>query len=293
MDHLEDCMNEFSRLRLWGMAALSLGLNTACQNETPAFREEDLAAIAVSVSEGEYENEDRDNVFTFEDETTNETGTDALDIDDELDPAPRGKGRAEVYAGHEGGEDEPDAYGNGQSRRNSADQDPESDSSSTESMPSHSSSPAYSISNDDSKSIARACSRHFKGIASKIVVLSAGDSVQSLSLSAQTVLAVRLVGNQQRVKLSLAAGQPLAGLCLVLRGHEPSLQLTSEAGVKKMVYLAAGDESKGEIELSSHLDASYIELSGHASQLNLRGVDEGVCENARLRNHSVKIRCDP
>ncbi len=273
-------MTDLSRLSLGGLVSLSLWV-TACQNETPAFTEQDMAAIAVSVSDGSYDNEARDNVFTIDDESSQES------MDEETDSSAKSKARAGSYAGTQ----DIDDAGESDSNRNSADQDPEEASSSSPS--SSDQNPVYGISSDDSKAIAKSCSQHFKGTASRIVVLSPGESAQSLTLSSQTVLAIRLTGNQQSLKLSLAAGQPLAGICLVLRGHESSIQLISGALVKKMVYLAAGDQSKGEIQFSNGLDASTIDLSGHEAQLNLRGVSSSVCNEARLRNHSARINCAP
>lgn len=283
-------MTEFSRLSLWGLVSLSLGI-TACRSETPAFTEQDMAAIAVSVSEGGYENEDRDNVFTIEDEISQESMDDEGDIGDETDPSAKAKGRPDAYAGSL--ETEDDSEEKSQPNRHSVDQEAEPGTSSGSSPSTSGSTPAYGISSDDSKAIAKACSQHFKGTASKVVVLSAGESAQSLTLSPQTVLAVRLTGNQQSLNLALAAGQSLAGLCLVLRGHESSIQLSSGAAVKKMVYLAAGDQSKGDIQFANGLEASTIELTGHQAQLNLRGVNSSVCNAARLRNHSAKINCAP
>jgi hypothetical protein len=292
-------MTEFARLPLWGLVSLTLGI-TACRNESPAFTEQDMASIAVSVAEGGYENEDRDNIFTIDDEASNESTNDSVDSVDEGGPSPKRKGPPETYAGYQDAEDESDEGSH--PNRHSADQDAAPDSNSnSDSAPSNSgtaqsssgSTPAYGISSDDSKAIAKACSQHFKGTASKIVVLSAGESAQTLTLGSQTVLAVRITGNQQALNLTLAEGQPLAGLCLVLRGHESSIQLTSGAAVKKMVYLAAGDQSSGSIQFSNGLEASYIELTGHEAQLDMLGVDDNVCKAARLRNHSAQIRCTP
>lgn len=301
-------MTEFTRLPLWGLVSLTLGI-TACRNESPAFTEQDMASIAVSVAEGGYEDEDRDNIFTIEDEASNESINDGVDNVDEGSSPPKRKGPPETYAGYQEAEDESDEGSH--PNRHSADQDVSPDSNSnSDSGPSNSNSdgapsnsstaqtssgttPAYGISSDDSKAIAKACSQHFKGAASKIVVLSAGESAQTLTLGSQTVLAIRLTGNQQTLNLALAEGQPLAGLCLVLRGHESSIQLTSGATVKKMVYLAAGDQSSGSIQFSNGLEASHIELTGHEAQLDMRGVDNSVCKAARLRNHSAKIRCTP
>jgi hypothetical protein len=274
---LEGCMTDSSRLSLWGLVVLSLGLTTACRNETPAFTEQDMAAIAVSVLEDGYENEDRENVFSIDDEMSSENTEDNLDGIDNEEPSRKGQGRPDDEAAHP--------------NRKNADQ--ETDDASDAASSGKSSSSAYGINSDDSKAIAKACSKHFKGMGAKIVVLSAGDSVQSLSLSSQTVLALRLTGHQPSLKLALAAGQALAGLCIVMRGHEPTLQLNNGATVKKMVYLAAGDQSMGDIQFSNGLEESYIELAGHQAELSLRGVDASVCDSARLRNHSNRIHCIP
>ncbi|MDQ3234460.1 MAG: hypothetical protein M3Q07_21875 [Pseudobdellovibrionaceae bacterium] len=270
-------MTDFSRL--WTMA-LSLGITTACQNEPPVFHELDMAPLAISVAETGYEGEVRDNLFTIDD------AEDESNISDEGRTSPSGKGRPEGYAGSSSEEDE---EAEEDDRRHSADQDAEPSSLS----PSPHAGGGLAVGGSDAKAVAKACAQHFKGIASKLVVYSPGDSLQSLALGPNTVLAIRLAGNKQSLNLALTAGQPLAGICFVLHGHESSIQFTSASPVTKMVYLAAGDQARGDIRFGNGLDTSRIELSGHAPQLNLSGVDSSACDNARLRNHSAEIRCVP
>jgi hypothetical protein len=62
----------------------------------------------------------------------------------------------------------------------------------------------------------------------------------------------------------------------------------------RLVYLAAGDESKGEIQVSdATLGSSRIEMSGHAPSLIIKGASASHCSEALLKNKSARIQCSP
>ncbi len=273
--------------RLTLFALVPLGL-VACQNEPPAFVEQGVVPIALTVSETGGDNgTSRGNEFIIEDED-----------EETRDAEARADSKILGYSSYVGDEetaegDNTDADADATAEADEAqDEKPESKAAVARDTAQPQETPVKA---DNAAAIAAACGRHLKGFASKIVVISADEALSSLNIGPDTALAVRLTGNQSRLSLSLGAGQPLAGICFVMRGHESSAQFTTASDVKKLVYLAAGDQSKGELQWNdgAALGAARIELTGHAPSLSLSGVSATACNGALLKNKSARVQCSP
>jgi hypothetical protein len=268
---------QFNVRRLAFVAFIPIGL-IACQNEPPAFIEQGLVPINLTVSEFGDQGPGGSE-FVIDEEANDETAQDA-----------HANGPIVGYAGYnaEDGEameadpaESEDSAEDGAEKGNAV---PRKESASQDTP----------LGSDDAAGIAAACGRHLKGFATRIRVISADEALTSLNISPDTALAVRLSGRQSKLILNLGVGQPLAGICFVMRGHESSAQFTTASDVKKLVYLAAGDESKGDIQISEAvLGASRIELAGHAPGLSLQGVNASVCSEALVKNKSARIECSP
>lgn len=266
--------------RLAFFAFVPLGL-MACQNEPPAFVEQGVVPIALSVTDTGNDNGTRGNEFAIEDEAE----------EDNLSAEARGDGPILGYSGYAGDGAEA-AETEGAEAGDASEDKPEPkpavarEASQTKETP---------LNSDNAAGIAAACGRHLKGFASKVLVISAGEALSSLNIGPDTALAVRLSGNKSSLSLTLGAGQPLAGICFVMRGHESSAQFTTASDVKKLVYLAAGDESKGDIQMrdAATLGGARIEMAGHAPALSLSGVSSSLCSGALLKNKSARIQCSP
>jgi hypothetical protein len=278
LDEERICMHHNVRLlAFYTFIPISL---VACQNEPPAFVEQGLTPINLTVSERGEEGP-RGSEFIINDDEANE------DAQAENDA----QGRSLGYSGFTGDEGDAtedeneavdeDSKGNGEAKGNSARPEP--------SRPVET-----AATSDDAAGIAAACGRHLKGFATRIRVISAGESLTSLSIGPDTALAIRLTGRQSQLSLTLSGGHPLAGICFVMRGHESFAQFTTASDVKKLVYLAAGDESKGEIQINdAALGSSRIEMSGHAPSLIIKGASASHCQEALLKNKSARIQCSP
>lgn len=263
---------------------------TACQNEPPAFVEQGLTPINLTVSEVGEESP-RGSEFPVGDDAAGANDAaaetnDAAELDDAADAG--AKGRSLGYSGMT--EDEGDA-----SEDADADAADDEGTAKGKSTRTETSKPVETaVVSDDAAGIAAACGRHLKGFATRIRVISAGESLTSLNIGPDTAIAVRLTGRQSQLSLNLSGGHPLAGICFVLRGHESFAQFTTASDVKKLVYLAAGDESKGDIQISNaSLGSSRIEMSGNSPSLSIKGVSASHCSEALLKNKSARIQCTP
>lgn len=252
----------------------------ACQNEPPAFVEQGLTPINLTVSELGEEGPRGSEFIINEDEATEDSQTDN-----------DAQGRSLGYSGFTSDEGEAtedaaqdeDSKGGGEDKGNGNSARPEP------SKPIET-----AVTSDDAAGVAAACGRHLKGFATRIRVISAGESLSSLNIGPDTAIAIRLTGRQSQLSLTLSGGHPLAGICFVMRGHESFAQFTTASDVKKLVYLAAGDESKGEIQINdATLASSRIEMSGHAPGLVIKGASASHCNEALLKNKSARIQCSP
>jgi hypothetical protein len=282
LDEERICMHCDVR-RLAFCAFVPIGL-LACQNEPPAFVEQALVPITLTVTESGGDDGDRGNEFMIE----NESEGDVLTAD---------AGRDGLVMGYSGFmEEDGEAEEADVTDENEIVDENENAEEPKQKPAAHDASAAKetAVASDNAASVAAACGRHLKGFASKVLVISAEDALSSLNIGPDTALAIRLSGNRASLSLTLGVGQPLAGICFVMRGHESFAQLTTASDVKKLVYLAAGDESKGDIQLNgAALGEARIELTGHAPSLNLQGVDSEVCSGALLKNKSARVQCSP
>ncbi len=270
--------------RLAFFALVPLGL-VACQNEPPAFVEQGVVPIALTVSETGGDNGTRGNEFIIED-----------DGDDNLNAEARADSKILGYSSSIGEEDDAEADAEADVEADEGQDEKQGEKPESKPVARDTAQPQETpVTADNAAAVAAACGRHLKGLASKIVVISADEALSSLNIGPDTALAVRLTGNQSRLSLTLGAGQPLAGLCFVMRGHESSAQFTTASDVKKLVYLAAGDQSKGELQWNegAALGGSRIELTGHAPSLSLSGVSATACNGALLKNKSARVQCSP
>jgi hypothetical protein len=272
------------RLAFYAFIPISL---TACQNEPPAFVEQGLTPISLTVSEVGEEGP-RGSEFTIGDD----------DADADADTNAGAQVRSLGYSGstEDGADasDDADAQAADDDSADSGEAKGETKGQGKSEAKDKPSRTESAVVSDDAAGIAAACARHLKGFATRIRVISAGESLTSLNIGPDTAIAVRLTGRQSQLSLNLSGGHPLAGICFVLRGHESFAQFTTASDVKKLVYLAAGDESKGDIQINeASLGSSRIEMSGNSPSLSIKGVSASHCSEALLKNKSARIQCTP
>jgi hypothetical protein len=265
--------------RLAFYAFIPIGI-TACQNEPPAFIEQGLTPITLTVSEVNEEGPRGSEFIINDDDAEAEAESDTV-------AQVRSLGYSSAM------QDESDS--SEEAEPEEAEEQASNGEATGKSERAETSKPVETaVTSDDAAGIAAACGRHLKGFANRIRVISAGESLTSLNIGPDTAIAVRLTGRQSQLSLNLSGSQPLAGICFVLRGHESFAQFTTASDVKKLVYLAAGDESKGDIQINdASLGSSRIEMSGNSPSLSIKGVGASHCSEARLKNKSARIQCSP
>jgi hypothetical protein len=146
----------------------------------------------------------------------------------------------------------------------------------------------------DDKQTLSECSRHFRGKARKLTILSSGSVNDKLVLDADTVIGVRLSGNKQKFELNVSGVERLAGVCILATGNQPKVSIVSDVDLGFLVYMGRGNQSQGSIVLSNNhkLETSFIELKGNGNTLSLTGVASTHCDNAVLKgNASNAVKC--
>lgn len=161
--------------------------------------------------------------------------------------------------------------------------------------PDDDSNPPPATETDADKALAKACAPHFRGIGSKIRVLSVDRPNESVTISADTVIAFHLRGNMDRIELNLGASQGIAGVCLILTGNQAVAQVNSASSFQKLVYVGRGNQSQGQISMldGASIASTHIEMSGNQPQLELRGVAPETCKSAKVKGNAGSLSCNP
>ncbi len=146
---------------------------------------------------------------------------------------------------------------------------------------------------ESNASLAKACAPHFRGIGTKIKVLSVSSATQAVTISPDTVLAIHLSGNQNQIDLNLGASSGIAGVCLILTGNQSAAKISSASSFNKLVYVGRGNLSQGQIAMQdgASIASANIELSGKQAKLAVNGVADGSCSTAKMKGNSPELQC--
>lgn len=137
------------------------------------------------------------------------------------------------------------------------------------------------------------CSKLFRGKAKNIRLVRASDASSSLRTGANTVLAVRLSGNQSQFKLNIAGTEKLAGLCIVATGNQPQSNISSSADIGQIVYVARGNKSQAHFAFTSaRLDSAFVDLKGHAHRVSFKGIGPETCDTIDPDQSQTSIQCE-
>ncbi|RYZ54734.1 MAG: hypothetical protein EOP07_15480 [Proteobacteria bacterium] len=137
------------------------------------------------------------------------------------------------------------------------------------------------------------CSKLFRGKAKNIRLVRASDASSSLRTGANTVLAVRLSGNQSQLKLNIGGTEKLAGLCIVATGNQPQSDISSSADIGQIVYVARGNKSQAHFAFTSaRLDSAFVDLRGHAHRVSFKGIGPETCDTIDPDQSQTSIQCE-
>jgi hypothetical protein len=127
-----------------------------------------------------------------------------------------------------------------------------------------------------------------------MTVISVHESNSAITISPDSVIALKITGDRTKVVLDLDNSTPLLGLCFFLAGHETELQFTTASPVKALAVVEAGDQAKGQIIMTGGSSESLsVDLRGHNPSLSIEGVDADLCEVARPRSAAANFSCQP
>lgn len=148
----------------------------------------------------------------------------------------------------------------------------------------------YSEGMDDA-ALAKACGKHFRGKAKQIAMLSGEGG--KVSVGPETVLAVRVSGNQRTLQLNFAAGEKIAGLCVFAAGNQPRIAVNSALDMKALVYVARGNSTSGTIHFDGNsVDESVIDLGGNSQTLAISGLGSEPCDSANVKGNGHMLTCE-
>ncbi len=123
-------------------------------------------------------------------------------------------------------------------------------------------------------------------------IVVAGNQ-SDIKLSPEQALAIRITGNMSRVRVEVAAGHPIKGICAVLRGNLAQLEMSIGAKVDKVHYSGGGNLSSGEINIAEGGSMGEIDLSmkGNGPSLSISGAAGSYTCPANPNPDHATVKC--
>lgn len=136
------------------------------------------------------------------------------------------------------------------------------------------------------------CSTLFEGKAKYMRLIRSTDATSAIHANSETVIAVRLSGNQVKFALNVGGSEKLAGLCIVATGNMPSTEISSSVAMGQIVYVARGNQSKATFDFhGATLDAAFVDLKGNKHHVGFGGVGADVCSSLDLNQSKSTVSC--
>jgi len=139
----------------------------------------------------------------------------------------------------------------------------------------------------------RECGRQFGRNVDRIVIAGRHRSV---TLSASTVVAVKVVGNQNAVTINVDSSATAAsGVCIFAAGNQPKVKVEVKSGCKlgKVYYKGRGNQSYAhvEVEAQGKLEAVEADLNGHKAAFAISGAGSYPKPVSSTLKGSAKVSC--
>ncbi len=129
-------------------------------------------------------------------------------------------------------------------------------------------------------------------------IMIVGDR-NSMSLTTDKVVAIKLAGNQAHLDLHLAAKagsetRRLAGLCLFLTGNQASATIQSDLDIGTLHYKGRGNRSRAVVFFAAGTALSKLDgdLGGNQAELVLDGPGHYPCQSVRVHGNASKFICN-
>ncbi len=122
-------------------------------------------------------------------------------------------------------------------------------------------------------------------------------SWRALAITSDTIVAIKVAGNQGRMDLNLsgAADLKVKGICVFVSGNQSSFSANFGAAVGKLVYYGRGNQSKGIVNVSSagKVANMYADLAGNQASFSISGEGSKSCPvPSRVRGKDSAVRCE-
>ncbi len=139
------------------------------------------------------------------------------------------------------------------------------------------------------------CVSHFGGRSRVVVVGNKVD--RALAITSNTIVAIKITGNQGRMDLNLASHGDLQvkGICVFAAGNQARFNAKLGGTVGKMVYYGRGNRSQGNVTVAAGgaIESIYVDLAGNQSAFNISGDGDYTCPaGVKLRGNNTSTTCN-
>jgi hypothetical protein len=257
----------------------------ACGSDTPSFQERPQALIKVAVNKAEDPNQMSGESFDI-DSLDSDDDTIGSSADATADDGSGANPNENSFAKPATSRDSTALPGRPAESNRGPIQGPDSTADSSDDF--------RSMPIPDTRTVAKACAPAMKNLGKAMTVVTVQESNSAITISPNSVIALKIVGNRTKVVLDLDATTPLLGLCFFLAGHETELQFTTASAVKSLALIETGDQAKAQVTLTGGSSESLsVDLRGNNPFLAIQGVSADLCAAAEPRKANATFQCQP
>ncbi len=129
-----------------------------------------------------------------------------------------------------------------------------------------------------------ACSK-VSGVGKNSIKVAGNQS--QLVLSENSALAIRITGNQSKVKLKFnleKESQVIPAICIFMAGNQPELEVAIDAPVKFLYLKGRGNLSNAKIEVleKGSVESGVVDISGHNPSVKIFGKGNSHCDKIEV-----------
>lgn len=134
----------------------------------------------------------------------------------------------------------------------------------------------------------KACAK-FNGVGAGSVKV-VGDK-SSASITSNSVVAIKVAGNQSNLDLSLRGKGSIAAICIFVTGNRGTASVTLGVGLGNFIYVGRGNGSSGDVNVIEGGSIANIaaDLGGNGASLSIHG--SANCGTARIHGNGSAFIC--
>ena len=115
----------------------------------------------------------------------------------------------------------------------------------------------------------------------------------SATITANSVLAIKVAGNRSDLSLSLGGSGEIAAICLFVAGNQSRATIDVDVAMGNLIYVGRGNQSRGDVSVGQDGSLSNIvaNLSGNQAALNVGGTGSYSCAKAVVKGNRSSMTC--